>query len=284
MFQTNTNYDRGVNVFNPEGRLFQVEYAIEAIKLGTTAIGIKCKDGVVLAVEKRITSTLIEPSSLKKLLEIDAHVGCAMSGLTADARTLVDYGRVEAQNHFFTYDEPMKVSSVVSVFFFKNSSSSEYWSNCLVVVVGIMCLTKSSFVAPPPALPQVQAICDKKIKFGHSGKDQMSRPYGVSLLIAGVDKDGTPNLFHTDPSGTFTEYKAKSIGVGSEGAMAELHEKYSPDLNLEQTEELAMTILKQVMEEKVEENNVEFALVTAANGFKVCSKEYVQAILKRVDE
>ena len=116
MFQTNTNYDRGVNVFNPEGRLFQVEYAIEAIKLGTTAIGIKSKEGVVLAVEKRITSTLIEPSSLKKLLEIDAHVGCAMSGLTADARTLVDYGRVEAQNHFFTYDEPMKVSSVVSVF------------------------------------------------------------------------------------------------------------------------------------------------------------------------
>ena len=53
MFQTNTNYDRGVNVFNPEGRLFQVEYAIEAIKLGTTAIGIKCKDGVVLAVEKK---------------------------------------------------------------------------------------------------------------------------------------------------------------------------------------------------------------------------------------
>ena len=242
MFQTNTNYDRGVNTFNPEGRLFQVEYAIEAIKLGTTAIGIKCSEGVVLAVEKRITSTLIEPSSLKKLLEIDAHVGCAMSGLTADARTLVDYGRVESQNHFFTFDEPMRVSSVV------------------------------------------QAICDKKIKFGHGGKDHVSRPYGVALLVAGVDKDGTPSLFHTDPSGTFTEYKAKSIGVGSEGAMAELHEKYSPELSLAQAEELAMSILKQVMEEKVEENNVEFALVTAANGFKACSKEYVQEILKRIDE
>jgi 20S proteasome subunit alpha 5 len=242
MFQTNTNYDRGVNTFNPEGRLFQVEYAIEAIKLGTTAIGIKCQGGVVLAVEKRITSPLIEPSSLKKLLEIDSHVGCAMSGLTADARTLVDYGRVEAQNHFFTFDEPMRVSSVV------------------------------------------QAICDKKIKFGHGGEDHVSRPYGVALLIAGVDKDGTPSLFHTDPSGTFTEYKAKSIGVGSEGAMAELHEKYSPDLNLAQAEELAMTILKQVMEEKVEENNVEFALVTSKDGFKVCSKAYVQEILKRIDE
>lgn len=242
MFQTNTNYDRGVNTFNPEGRLFQVEYAIEAIKLGTTAIGIKCESGVVLAVEKRITSTLIEPSSLKKLLEIDRHVGCAMSGLTADARTLIDYARVEAQNHFFTFDEPMRVSSVV------------------------------------------QSICDKKIKFGHGGEGQVSRPYGVALLVAGVDKDGTPNLYHTDPSGTFNEYKAKAIGVGSEGAMSELHEKYSPALTLAQAEELAMSILKQVMEEKVEDNNVEFALVTAEKGFEVCSKEYVQAILKRVDE
>uniref|UniRef100_M4BV28 Proteasome subunit alpha type n=1 Tax=Hyaloperonospora arabidopsidis (strain Emoy2) TaxID=559515 RepID=M4BV28_HYAAE len=62
MFQTNTEYDRGVNTFSPEGRLFQVEYAIEAIKMGTTAIGIRSKEGVVLAVEKRLTSPLLEPS------------------------------------------------------------------------------------------------------------------------------------------------------------------------------------------------------------------------------
>ncbi|KAI9895889.1 hypothetical protein PsorP6_019325 [Peronosclerospora sorghi] len=61
MFQTNTEYDRGVNTFSPEGRLFQVEYAIEAIKMGTTAIGIATKEGVVLAVEKRMTSPLLEP-------------------------------------------------------------------------------------------------------------------------------------------------------------------------------------------------------------------------------
>ena len=85
MFQTKTQYDRGVNTFSPEGRLFQVEYAIEAIKLGTTAIGIKTNFGVVLAVEKRITSTLMESSSVEKLMEIDRNIGCAMSGLTADA-------------------------------------------------------------------------------------------------------------------------------------------------------------------------------------------------------
>lgn len=89
MFLTRSEYDRGVNTFSPEGRLFQVEYAIEAIKLGSTAVGIHTKEGVILAVEKRITSPLLEPSSVEKLLEIDEHIGCAVSGLTADARTLV---------------------------------------------------------------------------------------------------------------------------------------------------------------------------------------------------
>ncbi|KAL8098789.1 hypothetical protein AgCh_031491 [Apium graveolens] len=111
MFLTRTEYDRGVNTFSPEGRLFQVEYAIEAIKLGSTAIGLKTKEGVVLAVEKRITSTLLEPSSVEKIMEIDEHIGCAMSGLIADARTLVEHARVETQNHRFSYGEPMTVES-----------------------------------------------------------------------------------------------------------------------------------------------------------------------------
>jgi 20S proteasome subunit alpha 5 len=126
MFLTRSEYDRGVNTFSPEGRLFQVEYAIEAIKLGSTAIGIKTAEGVMLCVEKRITSPLMEPDryfslfylqdadqksphitipisamffplSIVKIVEIDRHVGAAMSGLTADARTMIDHARVEAQ-------------------------------------------------------------------------------------------------------------------------------------------------------------------------------------------
>ncbi|KAI7746497.1 hypothetical protein M8C21_026235, partial [Ambrosia artemisiifolia] len=115
MFLTRTEYDRGVNTFSPEGRLFQVEYAIEAIKLGSTAIGLKTKEGVVLAVEKRITSPLLylkEPSSVEKIMEIDEHIGCAMSGLIADARTLVEHARVETQVTLaFSYGEPMTVES-----------------------------------------------------------------------------------------------------------------------------------------------------------------------------
>lgn len=107
MFQNRAEYDRGVNTFSPEGRLFQVEYAIEAIKvfylqktnfqLGSTSVGIQTKDSVILAVEKRLTSPLIVPESVEKIFEIDTHIGCAVSGLTADSRILVEHARVVSQ-------------------------------------------------------------------------------------------------------------------------------------------------------------------------------------------
>jgi len=112
MYVTRSDYDRGVNTFNPEGRLFQVEYAIAAINLGSTAIGIQTAEGIVLAAERRVKSPLLLPSSIQKLAEIDSHVACAMSGLTGDARTLIDHARVDAQNYRFTYDEPISVESL----------------------------------------------------------------------------------------------------------------------------------------------------------------------------
>ena len=83
MFLNRSEYDRGPNTFSPEGRLFQVEYAIEAIKLGSTAIGIQTGEGVILAVEKRITSPLMEPTSIEKIVEIDSHIACAFSGMAS---------------------------------------------------------------------------------------------------------------------------------------------------------------------------------------------------------
>tara|TARA_B100000795_G_C22637358_1_gene375049 strand:+ start:93 stop:617 length:525 start_codon:yes stop_codon:yes gene_type:complete len=112
MFLTRSEYDRGVNTFSPEGRLFQVEYAIEAIKIGTTAIGICTTEGIVIAVEKRLLSVLQEPGSVEKIFEVDSHIGVAMSGLSADARTLVDHARSETQYHRFTFNEPMPVESL----------------------------------------------------------------------------------------------------------------------------------------------------------------------------
>lgn len=106
-------YDRAITVFSPDGRLFQVEYAREAVKRGTTTVGLKYKDGVVLIVDKRINSRLIEPRSIEKMFQIDRHMGCATSGLVADARALVDRARVESQVNRVNYDEDIPVEMLV---------------------------------------------------------------------------------------------------------------------------------------------------------------------------
>ncbi|MBS3773346.1 MAG: archaeal proteasome endopeptidase complex subunit alpha [Candidatus Thermoplasmatota archaeon] len=106
-------YDRAITVFSPDGRLFQVEYAREAVKRGTTTVGLKYENGVVLLVDRRVTSQLVEQSSIEKIFRIDEHVGCATSGLVADARVLVDRARVEAQVNRITYDEKIQVKTLV---------------------------------------------------------------------------------------------------------------------------------------------------------------------------
>ncbi|MEW5311016.1 MAG: hypothetical protein WDW38_002764 [Sanguina aurantia] len=239
MFLTRSEYDRGVNTFSPEGRLFQVEYATEAIKLGSTAIGIATKEGVVLCVEKRITSPLLEPSSIEKIMEIDEHMGCAMSGLTADAKTLIDHARAETQSHRFSYNEPMPIESTT------------------------------------------QSLCDLALRFGEDGDEGggMSRPFGVALLIAGWDENG-PVLYHTDPSGMYSKFSAKAMGSGAEGAQTALQESFRADLTLREAEVLALSTLKQVMEEKVTSTNVDIAVVSPK--YHLYTPAEVQEIIGRL--
>ncbi|MEF8848108.1 MAG: proteasome subunit alpha, partial [Candidatus Thermoplasmatota archaeon] len=106
-------YDRAITVFSPDGRLFQVEYAREAVKRGTTTVGLKYKTGTVLIVDKRISSKLIEPGSIEKIFEIDDHIGCATSGLVADARALIDRARIDSQINEITYNDKIQVKTLV---------------------------------------------------------------------------------------------------------------------------------------------------------------------------
>ena len=126
------------------------------VQHGSTSIGIKTNEGVVLGVEKKMASKLMEPAKSEKLSEIDGHCACAMSGIVGDARVLVDHARVEAQNHKFNYVEPLKVELIT------------------------------------------QAVSDMAMNFGEgyqgSKRKPMARPFGVALLIAGVDENG-PQLF-----------------------------------------------------------------------------------------
>ncbi|KAJ3348201.1 Phosphatidylinositol (PI) 3-kinase [Kappamyces sp. JEL0680] len=181
-----SEYDRGVNTFSPEGRLFQVEYAIEAIKvstrtgtypgllaglacgLGSTAIGIQTKEGVVLAVEKRVTSTLLEGSSIEKIVEIDSHLGCAMSGLIADSRTMIDHARIEAQK--------IKVESVAQsvcdlALRFGESADGED---------ALMSLTLTE--ATSLALKVLKAVIEEKINAGNVQVATITKDAGYKLL------------------------------------------------------------------------------------------------------
>ncbi len=110
--QGGRGYDRAITVFSPDGKLFQVQYAQEAVKRGYTALGAKSDDGVVLAAERRTTSKLVEDGSVEKIFKIDNHIGAAASGLIADARVLIDQARVEAQVNRLRYDEPVSVESL----------------------------------------------------------------------------------------------------------------------------------------------------------------------------
>jgi proteasome alpha subunit len=107
-------YDRAITVFSPDGRLFQVEYAREAVRRGATTAGVVYSDGVVLIADRRIPNPkLAEASSLEKIHQIDENIACATAGLVADARVLVDYARLSAQINRVTYAEPMSVELLV---------------------------------------------------------------------------------------------------------------------------------------------------------------------------
>ena len=102
-------YDRGITIFSPDGRLYQVEYAREAVKRGTASIGVRTTDGVVLAVDKRIRSPLMERDSVEKIHKVDDHIGIASAGHVADARQLIDFARRRAQVNELRYGEPIGV-------------------------------------------------------------------------------------------------------------------------------------------------------------------------------
>eukprot|EP00879_Flechtneria_rotunda_P001618 GHRR01001778.1.p1 GENE.GHRR01001778.1~~GHRR01001778.1.p1 ORF type:complete len:253 (+),score=67.28 GHRR01001778.1:193-951(+) len=110
-------YDSRTTIFSPEGRLYQVEYAMEAISNAGAAIGMLCTDGVVLVAEKKITSKLLDTKAVgvrrEKMYKLDDHLACAVAGITSDANILVNTCRLAAQRYYYAYQEPMPVEQLV---------------------------------------------------------------------------------------------------------------------------------------------------------------------------
>lgn len=228
-------YDRAITVFSPDGRLFQVEYAREAVKRGTTACGITYANGVLLAVDKNIKSALIIPQSIEKIFKVDDHIGVATSGLVADARRLVDEARVKAQRSKLAYDEPISVST----------------------------LTKD--------------ICDTKQVYTQYGG---ARPFGIALLIAGVND--TPSLFETDPSGAFTQYSATAIGMGKSDVEKLFEEKYREGLSRSEALGLALEGLNIISEKKLDVEQIEIITVEFEDKYRAVDKQEIIQTLKKL--
>jgi proteasome alpha subunit len=206
-------YDRAITVFSPDGRLFQVEYAREAVKRGATAIGIKTSEGVVILADRRVASKLLEADTIEKVYKIDEHICIATSGLVADARVLVDRARIEAQISRLTYDEPISVKDLA------------------------------------------RKICDFKQQYTQYGG---VRPFGVSLLIAGVDDN--PKLYETDPSGALLEYKATAIGAGRNVVMDYFESEYT-DMPLDEAILKGIVAMGKAIETEVSPSDIDMGIV-----------------------
>jgi len=197
-------YDSRTTIFSPEGRLYQVEYAMEAIGHAGAAIGISSTDGIVLGAEKKMNTKLLEPTiSSEKMYKIDDHIACAVAGITSDANILIDYARNSAQKYLFVYQEAIPVEYLV------------------------------------------QQLCDLKQGYTQYGG---LRPFGVSFLYAGWDKNYGFQLYQSDPSGNYGGWQASAIGQNNAAAQSILRTDWKPEFKIKDAVKLAVKVMTKTMD------------------------------------
>ncbi|KAI8928380.1 proteasome subunit alpha type 4 [Entophlyctis helioformis] len=234
-------YDSRTTIFSPEGRLYQVEYAMEAISHAGTALGVLAKDGVVLAAERKTASKLLENISHEKIYKLSDSICCAVAGITADANTLINNCRLHAQKFLFRYNEAIPVEQLV------------------------------------------QNLCDLKQGYTQYGG---LRPFGVSFLYAGWDEHFGFQLYHSDPSGNYSGWKATCIGGNSSNATSLLKQDYKEEgLTLAEAKSLAIKVLAKTMDgTSLTSEKLEFATLSRNASGKVVihtfSPEEIDALLK----
>ncbi len=227
-------YDRAITMFSPDGRLLQVEYAKKTVKLGNTAIGMACKDGVLLVTDKRIVDKLVVPEAIEKIWQVDDHMIATGAGIVSDARILIERAQERATGYRATYDSPIDVLNIV------------------------------------------KDLCNLKQYCTQSGG---LRPFGVSLLIAGVDETG-PKLFQTDPTGIFYQYKAVVIGEGETAVEEILHKEYRDSLTVDEGVKLCVKALKKAIDgDDFTAERIDAAIVRHNQQVEKLSTEQIKKLL-----
>jgi len=211
-------YDRAITMFSPDGRLLQVEYAKRTVRLGNTAIGMVCKDGVILVTDKRLVDKLVVPDAIEKIFKIDDHIMATAAGILSDARVLVERAQIKAQQHRVEFDSPIDNLTVV------------------------------------------KDMCNLKQLCTQSGG---LRPFGVSLLVAGINSTGI-SLFETDPTGLYYQYKATVIGEGEQEIEELLHKEYKDNMTMDDGLQLAIKMLKKVLNDNFKAERLDAAMIPLA--------------------
>jgi len=229
MLPAQQGYDRAITVFSPDGRLYQVEYAIETVRRGAIAVGVKCNEGIVIAVEEKPRKLQISESA-QKIFQIDDHVGVAAAGYIPDARSQVDNARFFSQSNKLIYDEPVEVETIAKHLADQCQQFTQY--------AGV-------------------------------------RPFGVALILGGVIK-GKPQLFLTDPSGTYISYDAIAIGSGSDHVTDFLEKTYTEGLSLDDASVLASAAIYLASEDKEGTDHIRMAQIKSDTGmFEIVSKDQI---------
>lgn len=203
------SYDTDVTTWSPQGRLFQVEYAMEAVKQGSACVGVTSKTHVVLAGIKRSPGELA--SSIQKMFLIDEHMGITISGLTADARSLCKCGERHRCGTGLARSQACPPRSPPVAL----APARRYMrSECL----------NHKFVYGS-TMQTERLIADVADKHQRATQTYVRRPYGVGLLVAGYDRTG-PHLFQTSPDGNYYEWRAMALGARSQSAKTYLERRF----------------------------------------------------------
>ncbi|PPD93834.1 hypothetical protein GOBAR_DD09140 [Gossypium barbadense] len=247
-------YDTDVTTWSPAGRLFQVEYAMEAVKQGSATIGLRSKTHVVLGCVNKANSEL--SSHQKKIFKVDDHIGVAIAGLTADGRVLSRYMRNECINYNFTYESPLPVGRLVVQLADKAQLYLQVMDEGLTVIgikwLGLVCTQRS-----------------------------WKRPYGVGLLVAGLDESGA-HLYYNCPSGNYFEYQAFAIGSRSQAAKTYLErrfENFADSSRDDLVKDALMAIRETLQGETLKSSICTVAVVGVGEPFHILDQETVQQMI-----